>query len=126
MTVGGQLYFLRTLTTKVRDTDFESNNFEGGYKPIQILPDGKMQLLSRDMIDKEANFFKPVVLDFDSPIKTGNFYANTRKGYIFKAENDYGNLSASFVVVLKPCELSEQEINMILSGELKEGAEIRS
>ena len=126
MTVGGKLFFLRTPTRKVNYEDFDSNSFEGGYKPIQILTDGTMKPLSKDMTNELANFFKPVVLDMNAPVKTGNFYANVDKGYIFKAENDFGNLPGKFLVVFKPCELSEQEMNKILSGELKEGAEITS
>lgn len=123
MLTGGTLYFLRNENTHhvVTDADFNANDFPGGYKPIQILPDGTMKLMSVDAIDTMPKFFKPIAVNTQASILTGDLYANTKKGYVYKSENDFGQLDSRLKVVAVPAQFTDQQIQDIISGKLKEG-----
>ena len=57
----------------------------------------------------------------EASILTGDFYLNTKKGYIYKSENDFGHLSSRIKVVAVPAQFTDQQIQDIISGKLKEG-----
>ena len=104
---------------------FEYDFYEG--KTIYTSDEGYMWLAKKEMIDKNLDFFNPIILEFGVDIQKGDFFANIDKGTIHES---------SYFISVKPnprdrspnClikiythtkDLTDEQIEKILNGKLK-------
>ena len=115
------LYFLKSAFPQMFEYDF----YEG--KTIYTSDEGYMWLAKKEMIDKNLDFFNPIILEFGVDIQKGDFFANIDKGTIHES---------SYFISVKPnprdrspnClikiythtkDLTDEQIEKILNGKLK-------
>ena len=115
-----KLYFLRTAFPQL----FEHEFYEG--KTIYI-HERTMELVKKEMIGKNLDFFNPIILEFGVNIDKGDWFANIDKGTVHKCTYPISikplprdkSPNCLFKILTRTEEFSDQQINDILSGKMK-------